>query len=307
MNPWPVEARDPRGPPPAPGPRRPRRHVEVPARPTCATSSSARARARPPRAWPAARWPRRSCARSASRSSRTSCRSGRSRADAARRPRRSTHFAGVDDDPVRCLDPEATRGDGRAHQRAAQGATSRSAASSRSARSASCPASGSHVSWEERLDGRLAMALASIQAVKGVGLGEGFDLAGKPGSEAHDEIFYDDERGFYRETNHSGGLEGGMTTGEPLVVPRRAQADPDADQAAALGRHRDARAGAGAARAHRLVRRAGRRRRRRGDGRVRAGRARTARSSAATTSTTCARPSSGTRSASAGGARAAAA
>ena len=80
------------------------------------------------------------------------------------------------------------------------------------------PGLGSHVSWEERLDGRLAMALASIQAVKGVGLGEGFDLAGKPGSEAHDEIFYDDDRGFYRETNHSGGLEGGMTTGEPLVV-----------------------------------------------------------------------------------------
>jgi chorismate synthase len=73
------------------------------------------------------------------------------------------------------------------------------------------------VSWEERLDGRLAMALASIQSCKGVGLGEGFDLAGKPGSKAHDEIFYSDDRGWYRETNHSGGLEGGMTTGEPLV------------------------------------------------------------------------------------------
>ena len=79
------------------------------------------------------------------------------------------------------------------------------------------PGPGSHVSWEERLDGRLAMALASIQAVKGVGLGEGFDLAGKPGSQAHDEIFYGEDRGFYRETNHSGGLEGGMTTGEVLT------------------------------------------------------------------------------------------
>src|SRR3712207_7525394 len=80
------------------------------------------------------------------------------------------------------------------------------------------PGVGSDVSWEQRLDGLLAMALASIQSCKGVGLGEGFDLAAKPGSQAHDEIFYDDERGFYRETNHSGGLEGGMTTGEPLVA-----------------------------------------------------------------------------------------
>ena len=80
------------------------------------------------------------------------------------------------------------------------------------------PGLGSHVSWEERLDGRIGMALLSIQALKGVGLGDGFDLAGRPGSEAHDEIFYDDERGYYRETNRSGGLEGGMTTGEPLIV-----------------------------------------------------------------------------------------
>ena len=80
------------------------------------------------------------------------------------------------------------------------------------------PGLGSHVSWEQRMDGRIGMALLSIQALKGVGLGDGFDLAGTPGSGAHDEIFYDDERGYYRETNHSGGLEGGMTTGEPLVV-----------------------------------------------------------------------------------------
>ena len=62
------------------------------------------------------------------------------------------------------------------------------------------------------------MALLSIQAAKGVGLGDGFDLAGRPGSEAHDEIFYSEERGYFRETNRSGGLEGGMTTGEPLVA-----------------------------------------------------------------------------------------
>jgi chorismate synthase len=80
------------------------------------------------------------------------------------------------------------------------------------------PGLGSHVSWEQRLDGLIGRALLSIQAAKGVGLGDGFDLAGRPGSEAHDEIFYSPERGYYRETNRSGGLEGGMTTGEPLVV-----------------------------------------------------------------------------------------
>jgi chorismate synthase len=80
------------------------------------------------------------------------------------------------------------------------------------------PGLGSHVSWEERLDGRIGGALLSIQACKGVGLGDGFDLAGRPGSEAHDEIFYDAERGYFRETNRSGGLEGGMTTGEVLRV-----------------------------------------------------------------------------------------
>src|SRR5437588_3148458 len=78
------------------------------------------------------------------------------------------------------------------------------------------PGLGSHVSWEERLDGRLGGAILSIQAVKGVSIGDAFEVAGLPGSQAHDEIFYAD--GYVRETNRSGGLEGGMTTGEPLVV-----------------------------------------------------------------------------------------
>ncbi|MGH2912931.1 MAG: chorismate synthase, partial [Solirubrobacteraceae bacterium] len=75
------------------------------------------------------------------------------------------------------------------------------------------PGLGSHISWEERLDGRLAMGILSIQAMKGVSIGDGFHIAGVPGSQAHDEIFYSDERGYYRETNRAGGLEGGMTTG----------------------------------------------------------------------------------------------
>lgn len=126
-------------------------------------------------------------------------------------------FAGVDEDPVRCLDPDASAE--MVQHINVQRKKNESIGGVFEVRAFGVvPGLGSHVSWEERLDGRLAMALASIQAVKGVGLGEGFDLAGKPGSQAHDEIFYSDERGFFRETNHSGGLEGGMTTGEVLTV-----------------------------------------------------------------------------------------
>ena len=80
------------------------------------------------------------------------------------------------------------------------------------------PGIGSHVSWDARLDGRLGQAIMSIQAMKGVSVGNGFEVAGKGGSQAHDEIFWSEERGYFRETNRAGGLEGGMTTGEPLVV-----------------------------------------------------------------------------------------
>jgi chorismate synthase len=80
------------------------------------------------------------------------------------------------------------------------------------------PGIGSHVSWEERLDGRLGQAIMSIQALKGVGIGDGFALAERVGSAAHDEIFWSEERGYNRETNRAGGVEGGMTTGDALVV-----------------------------------------------------------------------------------------
>src|SRR5216110_1152638 len=73
---------------------------------------------------------------------------------------------------------------------------------------------GSHVSWDTKLDGRLAQALMSIPAVKGVELGLGFEAARRKGSEVHDEIML----GFARATNRAGGTEGGMSTGEPLVV-----------------------------------------------------------------------------------------
>jgi chorismate synthase len=80
------------------------------------------------------------------------------------------------------------------------------------------PGIGSHTAWDARLDGRLAGAVMSIQAMKGVAIGDGFDVATRDGSQAHDEIFWSEERGFFRETNRAGGLEGGMTTGQTLVV-----------------------------------------------------------------------------------------
>jgi chorismate synthase len=126
-------------------------------------------------------------------------------------------FAEVDSSPVRCLDAEATRlmvreiDDLRKANESLGGVFEVQAFGL-------VPGLGSHVSWEERMDGRLAMAICSIQAVKGASIGDAFKIAGLPGSEAHDEIYYSSERGFYRESNHAGGLEGGMTNGLPLIV-----------------------------------------------------------------------------------------
>ncbi len=126
-------------------------------------------------------------------------------------------FDDVDESPVRCLDADgsqamveeintarkANESLGGVYEVIAFGVT---------------PGIGSYVAWDERLDGRLAQAIMSIQAMKGVGIGDGFDLAGRPGSQAHDEIFHSEEHGFARETNRAGGIEGGMTTGTPMVV-----------------------------------------------------------------------------------------
>jgi len=94
------------------------------------------------------------------------------------------------------------------------------------------PGLGSHVQWDRKLDGNLAGALMSIQAIKGVEVGVGFEAAGRFGSEVHDEIFYktrQEARGkgqenwpvvprFYRKINNAGGIEGGMSNGEPIVL-----------------------------------------------------------------------------------------
>jgi chorismate synthase len=81
------------------------------------------------------------------------------------------------------------------------------------------PGLGSHVHWDRKIDGLLAQALLSIQAVKGVELGDGFDVAGRRGSDAHDEIVWDADAGEYRRAStRAGGTEGGMTTGGLLVA-----------------------------------------------------------------------------------------
>ena len=126
-------------------------------------------------------------------------------------------FDAVDDSPVRCLDREASAAMV-AEIDAARKANESLGGVYEVRAFGVVPGLGSYVSWEERLDGRLAQAVMSIQAMKGVEIGHGFDVAGRVGSLAHDEIFFGEERGYFRETNHSGGLEGGMTTGAEVVV-----------------------------------------------------------------------------------------
>jgi len=121
--------------------------------------------------------------------------------------------AAADGSPVRCLDPEAEREMiGRIDAAKAAGDTLGGIVE---VVARGVPVGlGSHVSWDTKLDGRLAQALMSIPAVKGVELGMGFEAARRKGSEVHDEIL----PGLARGTNRAGGTEGGMTTGEPLTV-----------------------------------------------------------------------------------------
>jgi len=126
-------------------------------------------------------------------------------------------LAAIDRSPVRCFDPDASK------RMVAEIDRLRKANESLGGifevrAFGLVPGIGSHTSWEERLDGRLAQALVSIQAVKGVSVGEAWEVAGRPGSESHDEIFFSEAEGWHRETNRAGGVEGGMTNGEPLVV-----------------------------------------------------------------------------------------
>ena len=126
-------------------------------------------------------------------------------------------FEGVDESPVRCLD--AAAGEAMVAEIDRLRKANESLGGIFEVRAFGLvPGIGSHVSWEERLDARLAQAIVSIQAVKGASVGEAWEVAGLPGSESHDEIFFSEERGWHRETNRAGGVEGGMSNGEPVVV-----------------------------------------------------------------------------------------
>jgi len=119
----------------------------------------------------------------------------------------------ADASPVRCLDPDAER-EMIARIDAAKAAGDTVGGVVEVVALGAPVGLGSHVSWDRKLDGRLAQALMSIPAVKGVELGLGFEAARRKGSEVHDEIL----PGLARATNRAGGTEGGMTTGEPLVL-----------------------------------------------------------------------------------------
>jgi chorismate synthase len=142
---------------------------------------------------------------------------GPARAAAERRPK-PADLETVDASPVRCFDPDAE---------AAMIAEVEAAAAAGDSLGGvvevlgyGVPAGlGSHVHWDRRIDGLLAQALMSIQAMKGVELGDGFVTAARRGSEAHDEILWDeDARAYQRGSTRAGGTEGGMTTGDLLVA-----------------------------------------------------------------------------------------
>jgi len=126
-------------------------------------------------------------------------------------------FERVDESPVRCLDSEVEQEMVAAIKAAGQDHDTLGGVFEVVVFDP-LPGLGSHVSGDRRLDGQLGQALLGIQAIKGVEIGAGFELGRIRGSEAHDEIFYSDQQGYHRRTNRSGGLEGGMTHGAPVVV-----------------------------------------------------------------------------------------
>ncbi|MBN1288887.1 MAG: chorismate synthase [Actinobacteria bacterium] len=126
-------------------------------------------------------------------------------------------FVDVDEDVVRCADKEVSWKMVEEIEKAAESGDSVGGVFEVAAFGL-MPGLGSMAQHDRRLDGRLAGALASIPGIKGVETGDGFSLAGVWGSRAHDEILYESARGIERKTNRAGGLEAGMTNGEPLVL-----------------------------------------------------------------------------------------
>jgi chorismate synthase len=128
-------------------------------------------------------------------------------------------LAGVEESAVRCADPEAAAAMMRAIDGARKAGNTVGGVFEVAARGV--PAGlGSFAQWDRRLDGRIAQALMSIQAVKAVAIGAGFAAGNTLGAAFHDEILFDDAKGLHRGSNRAGGLEGGVTNGEEL----RAQA-----------------------------------------------------------------------------------
>jgi chorismate synthase len=142
---------------------------------------------------------------------------GPARSDSAQRPAPADLDA-VDESPVRCFDPGAA--DAMIAEVKAAAKDGDSLGGVVEVLAYGVPVGlGSHVHWDRKLDGMIAQAVMSIQAVKGVELGEGFDVAGRRGSVAHDAIRWDAAANAYRrDTTLAGGIEGGMSTGELLVV-----------------------------------------------------------------------------------------
>jgi chorismate synthase len=123
----------------------------------------------------------------------------------------------TENSPVRCLDPEAEKAMMKAIDDAKANGDSIGGIVEVIVEGMP-PGVGSYVHYDRKLDAKLAGAIVSINAFKGVEFGIGFEAARKPGSEVHDEIAWNKQDGYYRKTNRLGGFEGGMTTGMPIVV-----------------------------------------------------------------------------------------
>jgi chorismate synthase len=142
---------------------------------------------------------------------------GDARAASDQRPK-PADLEAVDSSPVRCFDPDAEQAMIAAVEAAAKDGDSLGGVVEVLGYGLA-PGLGSHVHWDRKIDGLLAQALMSIQAMKGVEIGDGFEVAGRRGSEAHDEILWDDAESTYRRgSTRAGGTEGGMTTGDLLVA-----------------------------------------------------------------------------------------
>lgn len=126
-------------------------------------------------------------------------------------------LAAAEDSPVRCIEPEVAQSMMNEIDRAKE--VGDTLGGIFEVQISGVPIGlGSHVHWDRRLDGLLAGSMMSIPGIKGVEIGLGFAAGGIYGSQVHDEILYDDARGYYRQTNRAGGIEGGMSNGEVITI-----------------------------------------------------------------------------------------